>query len=299
MAKRRVVNELNDLSGSEWLYWTNTVWETAYPPDPSHRLRKGHGAMKPPGAMAEIIRFFTKEGGRVVDPFAGVGGTLIGAELCGRRALGIELDPRWVAIYEEVCARFGIRDGAIVPLDGGARRIKAPLRCGDCLELMPRVRTRSVDLVLADPPYGVGHVQRFRRETNFAMRSADPRDLGNLPDLEAYLNQIRAFGREAHRILKDGKYLVVLVGDRYVDGEYVPLGTRVAGTLRQAGFDWKGLKIWWNKSTLRRLRPYAVKRSFAPNITHQNVLILKKRPPAGARISGPGRACGRPRRPGR
>jgi len=212
----------------------------------------------------------------VLDPFAGVGGTLLAAEMCDRRAVGIELDRRWVKIYEEVRKRFGVLDGALVPCGDGARPIEARMECGDCLRALPRIASRSIDLVIADPPYGVGHRQVFRDETNFAMISKDPRDLGNLPDLGAYLERMQAVGREVRRILKDERYFVVLVGDRFMNGEYVPLGTKVAEALREVGFAWKGLKIWWNKSTLRRLRPYAVKMSFAPNITHQNVVILKK-----------------------
>ncbi|MBN1419127.1 MAG: site-specific DNA-methyltransferase [Planctomycetes bacterium] len=276
--KRVLPNRLNDLSGAEWLFWTNTLWETSYPPDASHRLRKAHGAMKPPEAIAEIIRFFTKKGGVVLDPFAGVGGTLLAAELCDRRAMGIELDRRWVGVYEDIRERFGVRDGALVPRDDGARPLQARMECGDCLKALPRIPARSVDLVVADPPYGIGHGSRFRDETNFSMTSDDPRDLGNLPDLESFLDAMQAVGREVRRILKDDRYFVVLVGDRFVRGEYIPLGTRLADVLRPVGFAWKGLKIWWNKSTLRRLRPYAVKLSFAPNITHQNVLILKKTP---------------------
>src|SRR5687768_7672858 len=89
-------NRLNDLTGAEWLFWTSTIFETFYPPDVTHKVRKQHGAMKPPEVMAEIIKFFSKQGELVLDPFAGVGGTLIGAALCGRRALGFEINPAWV-----------------------------------------------------------------------------------------------------------------------------------------------------------------------------------------------------------
>src|SRR5262249_61799265 len=97
-------NTLNELSGEAWLYFTKSVWTTAYPSELGHARRKAHGANKPPRLMARLIEFFTKTGELVLDPFAGTGGTLLGAAISRgpRRALGIELDPRWAAIFEDV-----------------------------------------------------------------------------------------------------------------------------------------------------------------------------------------------------
>src|ERR671918_2390246 len=97
-------NTLNELSGEEWLYFTKSVWTTAYPSELGHALRREHGANKPPRLMARLIEFFTKGGELVLDPFAGVGGTLLGAAIPRgpRRAIGIELSPAWVSVYEEV-----------------------------------------------------------------------------------------------------------------------------------------------------------------------------------------------------
>ena len=33
-------NTLNELSGEEWLYFTKSLWTTAYPSELSHALRK-------------------------------------------------------------------------------------------------------------------------------------------------------------------------------------------------------------------------------------------------------------------
>ena len=53
--------------------------------------------------MARLIEFFTRTGELVLDPFAGVGGTLLGAAIARgpRRAIGIELEPRWVDVYDD------------------------------------------------------------------------------------------------------------------------------------------------------------------------------------------------------
>ena len=73
MSPRHPANTLNELSGAEWLYFTKSVWGTAYPSELGHNLRKQHGANKPPRLMARLIEFFTTSGELVLDPFAGVG----------------------------------------------------------------------------------------------------------------------------------------------------------------------------------------------------------------------------------
>lgn len=279
-------NRLNDLDGREWLYWTDTLYITAYPPDATHPLRKKHGAMKPPEVMAEIIRFFTKKGELVLDPFAGVGGTLLGAALTGRPSLGFELDPRWVDIYRTIQRDFVVADGMFRRRDevitGGetitSRSIDGEMRQGDCLELLRQLAAESIAAVITDPPYGINHGARgFPGETNFNMTAnVAAADLGQAPDLASFLHRLREIGGEIHRVLQPGRYLVMLVGDRYQEGEYVPLGFLVAQALRQVGFKFKGVRIWSNKATRRPLKPYAVKSVFVPNITHQNILILRK-----------------------
>ena len=268
-------NRLNDLSGSQWLYWTNTIYETNFPPDRSHRLRKSHGAMKPPELMAEIVSFFSKTGEMILDPFAGVGGTILGAELAGRSAIGIEINPLWVDTYYQAREIFtGMAHQETVPAPG---RTETGMILGDCFEVMKGMPDESMAAIITDPPYGCHHgAKGFKGETNFSMNSPDPRDIGNSLNYQEYLAKIKIFGMEAFRILKPGRYLIVLIGDRFHRGEFVPLGTLVAQKLQEAGFKWKGIRIWWNKATQRPLKPYAVKTCFIPNITHQNIIILRK-----------------------
>ena len=273
-------NKLNDLSGKEWLFWTNTIYETVFPPDVTHRLRKVHGAMKPPELMAEIIRFFTKEGELVLDPLAGVGGTLLGAALANREALGFELNPHWVDVYHQIQKEFVLANGRLVRRSEAPEgdKIRGRMVAGDCLELMASLNPGSVAAIVADPPYGCAHgATGFKNETNFAMfNDGAENDFGNAADFEGYLGLIEQFGREARRLLPEGRYLVLLIGDRFRDGEYVPLGILVANVLREVGFKFKGLRLWWNKATQRPLKPYAIGSVFVPNITHQNILIMRR-----------------------
>src|SRR3990172_3250636 len=101
-------NLLNELSGKEWVFFLNSILVKAYPPVADQcgfDLRKIHPCPKPPLLMRDIILFFTKREQWILDPFAGVGGTLLGASLCDppRNAVGIDLNAAYASAYEDVC----------------------------------------------------------------------------------------------------------------------------------------------------------------------------------------------------
>jgi DNA modification methylase len=272
-------NTLNELTGAEWLYFTRSILITSYPSAYGHHLRKAHGANKPPQLMSQLIEFFTKPGGRVLDPFAGVGGTLIGASICRkpREAVGIEINPQWVEIYQRILATH---EGELLP---------QTLLQGDCLQVLPSFAADSFDFIATDPPYNIHLEQTMsngryaasfpNRRTDYYMRSDDPRDLANLASYEAYLDSMeRVFG-ECFRVLKPRKYLVVIVRNAYQHGEYLFTHVDLARRARRQGFVPKGEIIWYQAGT--RLRPYGYPSAYVPNIAHQYIVVLQK--PGGRR----------------
>ena len=292
-------NTLNELSGEEWLYFTKSVLTTAYPSELGHAARKAHGANKPPRLMSRLIEFFTRTGDLVLDPFAGVGGTLIGAAIARgpRRALGIELEPRWVAVYEQVVLDLaGERDGAgpviadLGPSDPGGLRGFDPsgleLRLGDALAILPTLSEGSVDFIATDPPYNVqlpltmagGKLAETHanRRTDYAMVTDSPADLANAPDYPAFLDRMGVAFGEMARVLRPGRYAVVIVRDAYQGGRYLFTGSDLAARASDAGLVPKGDLIWYQAGT--RLRPYGYPRAFVPNIAHQHILVLRKEP---------------------
>lgn len=74
-----------------------------------------HPTPKPVPLLEEIIRAAAPAQGRVLDPFAGSGSTLIAAERTGRTCLAVELEPRycdivlarWEALTQAKAARAG------------------------------------------------------------------------------------------------------------------------------------------------------------------------------------------------
>ena len=297
-------NDLNELSGEEWLYFTKSMWSTAYPSELGHARRKVHGANKPPRLMARLIEFFTRTGELVVDPFAGVGGTLLGAAIARgpRRAIGIELDPRWAAVYAETVtalqeehAGTGPRLADLGPNDPGGPRGFDPsgceLRLGDARERLGELDDASVDFVATDPPYNVqlpmtmagGRLAEAHanRRTDYAMVSDLPGDLANLPDYPAFLDAMGGVLGEVHRVLRPGRYAVLIVRDAYQDGRYLFTAADLAARADAAGLVPKGDIAWYQAGT--RLRPYGYPRTFVPNIAHQHILVLRKAPLPSAR----------------
>jgi DNA modification methylase len=290
-------NQLNELPGEAWLYFTKSVWSTAYPSELGHAARRAHGANKPPRLMARLIEFFTRPGELVLDPFAGVGGTLLGASIARgpRRALGIELDPRWVAVYEGVVRdALAERDGQGPQLadlgsqDPGGPRTFDPSRSalwtGDCLRLLPSIASGSVDFVATDPPYNVQLAQTMaggslavrhaNRRTDYAMIGDDPADLANAANYPVFLDRMTEALAELHRVLRPGRYTVLIVRDAYQDGAYVFTASDLAGRATDVGYTVKGDVIWHQVGA--RLRPYGYPYVFVPNIVHQHILVLRK-----------------------
>jgi DNA modification methylase len=290
-------NTLNELPGEEWLYFTKSLLTTAYPSELGHTQRKAHGANKPPRLMARLIEFFSRSGDLVLDPFAGVGGTLLGAAISRgpRRAIGIELDPRWVGIFEQVVLDLvAERDGLGPELadlgtaDPGGRRGFDPsgldLRLGDALAVLPEIETGSVDFVATDPPYnlqlpmtmagGALAAAHANRRTDYAMVTDSADDLANAADYPDFLDRMETVFGELHRVLRDKRYAVVIVRDAYQGGRYLFTGSDLAARAANVGFVPKGDLIWYQAGS--RLRPYGYPRSFVPNIVHQHVLVLRK-----------------------
>lgn len=271
-------NRLNDLTGREWLYFLQSVQATTYPMrGPTacgHNLRRAHPAPKPPYLMAEIIRFFTKAGGGVLDPFAGVGGTLLGCALTGRQGVGVELSPAYLAIYEQVCAQEGLAVQPTICAD--ARRLGA----------LAALHGRVFDLILTDPPYGdmlarpqAGEKKKRTGSATPTPFSRDPADLGNLPYAE-FVSALGGILAGAVAFVKPGGYLVVFAKDlQPTAAHHNMLHADLAAALPAAipGLRFRGYKIWVDRTV--RLYPFGYPFQFVANQLHQYILVFQTAAP--------------------
>ena len=112
------------------------------------------------------------------------------------------------------------------------------------------------------------------RRTDYAMVSDNPADLANAPDYPAFLDRMESVLGQLARVLRRGRYVVLIVRDAYQDGRYVFTGADLAARASKAGLTPKGDLIWYQAGT--RLRPYGYPTGFVPNIAHQHLLVLRR-----------------------
>ena len=254
-------NTLNDLTGAEWKFSTKSVINKPYPVNLQHKLRSQHGGQKPPQLCADLIQIFTKKGQNVLDPFGGVGGSLLGASLCGRKATGIELDERWISIYHEVTQLENLTDQEFIH--------------GNSKDVLPLLESESFDFLLTDVPYW--NIDSLAKTRSKGVKSSKLSKFNEAESQtkEQWLTEMSEVLNLASRCLKKNKYAAVFIGDMYRDSQYHMLSASLAGVL-EASENWtlKANLVWYDVSKM--LHVYGYPAAFVPSMIHQNILILRK-----------------------
>lgn len=255
-------NKLNDLTGAEWQFATKTVISKIYPSNLQHKLRSQHGGQKPPELCKDLIKTFTKKGQIVLDPLAGVGGTLIGAALCDRKAIGIEINPKWINIYKEVCCLENLEE--------------FPVLCGDANERLKEIKNGSIDFLLTDVPYWImdqlTHTRSDAAERKSNLSKFNDKDLQTK---EEWLAEMKNIFTNAYPALKEKGYMAVFIGDMYRGKEYHFLSADLAKTISEIdGFILKSDIIWHDDSKMLHIYGYPF--AYIPSLIHQHILIFRK-----------------------
>lgn len=96
----------------------------------------------------------------------------------------------------------------------------------------------SVDLVFMHPPYW-----------NIVKYSSDKNDLSKAKTLNDFLKGLEKVIRESHRILKNKKFLCILIGDMVENGEFISLSRKIANLAEEIGFKDFGYAVKMTKNS--------------------------------------------------
>jgi DNA modification methylase len=172
----------------------------------------------------QMIRRYTKPGDWVLDTFAGSGTTLIEARRLQRNAIGIELLPAVVDMARENIAK--------TPGDTVAEVFVDTCTIVDYPQVLAEHDQTSVQLVIMHPPYF--NIIRF---------SDEPGDLSALDSLPLFLNGMKLAIQNAVSVLDAKRYLVIVMGDAYKNGEWIPLGNYVMQAALDQGLTLKSIVV--------------------------------------------------------
>ncbi|HJK69183.1 MAG TPA: DNA methyltransferase [Methanocorpusculum sp.] len=166
-----------------------------------------------------IILRYSKEGDRVLDQFVGGGTTLVEAKLLGRVGIGVDINQTAIDITTQHLD---------FEVEGNNN---TELYCGDARNL-DFLDDESIDLIATHPPYA--------NIIHYSEGIAG--DLSHLK-IPQFLNEMKSVARECFRVLKEGKYCAILIGDTRKKGHVVPLGFKVMQVFLQEGFVLKEIII--------------------------------------------------------
>ena len=261
-------NKLNSLTGKEWTKFTcswfifNALQSDLKEEREVTKDTQSHPATYSPTMVSEFIRFFTKEGQNVLDPFAGIGSTLVGCRRTGRIGYGIELNPKYYEIIKKRVPEF-----------------ENNIFNDDCRNI-DRLPLPKIHYSISSPPYwdvlnrSTDGFKKEREEKGLDVRYSDShKDLGNIHDYEEFLREVCSVYIKMYDMLVDGDYITIIVKNVKKVGKLYPLAWDMARILGEK-YVLKDEKLWIQDKI--GLSPYGYPFSWASNILHHYCLILRK-----------------------
>lgn len=279
MANGKTENRLNNLTAQDWLRFTKT-WFVHNPP-PRKKNEILHPAKYPEKMIEEFIKFFTKPGAVVLDPFLGTGSTLVACQSSGRQGIGIELQKKYADIALERVKNIELQQ-KLTGQDNKQPSKQLVLQ-GNSAELEKIWKKYSlplVDFVITSPPYGPmlnkkGLVTKEREEEGLDLNySNDSDDLGNASSYDHFVQRLVDIFVSMKDKVKSGGYLVIILQNYMDKGEYKTLAWDVGKELSRH-YQLRGERLWCQDN--KTLYPYGYRYSFVPNVHHHYCLILRKR----------------------
>ena len=262
-------NNLNNMTGKEWTTFScswfifNALLKDIKEEREICQDTEDHPATYSPTMMESFIKFFTKEGMSVLDPFMGIGSTLVGCKRTDRVGYGIELNPKY---FNAALKR--------------APEFKNNMICNDSRKIKEYFKNKKFDFCISSPPYwdvlnrSTGSFEKIRSAKGLDIKYSNNNiDLGNIDDYKKFLEEVTKIYLEIYDLLRDGAYIVIIVKNIKKGGKFYPLAWDIARILSQK-YALKDEKIWIQDKI--GLAPYGYPHTWTANILHHYCLILRK-----------------------
>jgi DNA modification methylase len=228
-------SSFHDLNLKEWRDYpdliTDSLWSLGSRSRSSVHKGDYHGNFVPQ-IPEQMLRRFTKKGDVVLDLFSGMATTLIECRRLGRHGIGVELQ-------SEICRSSQERlDQADNPEGMATSIVHGDSACPKLAKLLqPHLKAlnrETVDHVLLHPPYW--DIISFTE-------GADERDLSGCENLEGFLDMFEQVVQNGAKLLEPGRFMTLVIGDKYAAGEWIPLGFECMEVMRSCGLKLRAINI--------------------------------------------------------
>jgi SAM-dependent methyltransferase len=172
--------------------------------------------------VRNIVLRYSKPSETVLDQMCGSGTTLIECKLLGRNGIGVDINQDCVMITRDRI------DFEYKPFDTDFPSVFNKTYVGDAREL-DLIKDETIDLIATHPPYAnsISYSSRKNRVVG---------DLSFAHSLTGYLKGMEEIAKESYRVLRPGRFCVILVGDTRKHRHHAPIAFRVMERFLEAGF---------------------------------------------------------------
>jgi len=247
----------NDLSGKEWLLNSFSIWRQITKTKEEKVIE--HPASYPVYLCEKLLKTFSKGGGRVLDPFNGIGSTMVASHNLGYSGVGIDLS-------EIFCSTAIGR----IENDPNIQIIN-----GDSFEELNALPENNFDICITSPPYwDILNMKRSADRKETVNYSKKYNDLGNVSDYNLFVSLLGWLFFLVSRVLKPGGYCIVNVMDLRKKNQFYPLLSDLATEMQRIGYIYDDLIIWDRQQDYNNMRPLGYPYKFRVNRVHEYLLIF-------------------------
>lgn len=270
-----MAERMNNLTGKEWLQNSFSIWRDIRK-SPEERALK-HPAMFPSQLCEKLIDIYTREEGEVIlDPFLGVGSTLVAARKKSRKGIGVELNPEFAKIAS---SRTASAQATLDDFEGDDKEYFDPeIHTGDSRLVLAEMEAESVDLCINSPPYwDILNQKRTVDDRDITGYSEEDNDLGNIEDYEEFLQGLKDVYSEVYRVLKPNKRCCCVVMDIRKKSNFFPFHMDISRIMTEIGFELEEFVIWDRQHEYNNMKTLGYPWVFRFNKVHEFICIFWKR----------------------
>jgi len=245
-------NRISCVSAKEWVKGMVTI-QTFYYTGRDVRDKNIHPAVFPISLPAHFIKMLTHRGELVLDPFVGIGTTLIAAKDLDRNAVGFDLKAEYVEMAEKRLAQTTLQSNTqqLAILD-------------DARNIPKYLEENTVSLSITSPPYANmlnrprlnksirGNLRGNGQYLRVQQYSDDKRDLGTM-NHEEYSKALTEIYAGILPLLKPRAHCIININDVWWENRRYLTHVYVIEALQRAGFEFRNTFIWDKRDLVNKV----------------------------------------------